>query len=126
MLSYEKGDHSIMESCDVRIKKLIKEKKTTKSEFAEKIDVSYSIVCQYMNGTRHPSRKVLQRMSEYFDADVDYIEGRQDIRRRMNIETVFEKNKKFTPEEIEIISLYRLSEPNIQEAIRVLLKIKKG
>ena len=61
-----------------RIKQLRKQKGLTQKEMAEAVGVGVSTVAMWESGTRTPSFKLLNDLSDLFDKSIDYILGTSD------------------------------------------------
>jgi len=83
-----------------RIKCLREEKSMTQVRLSIELSVSQETISAYEIGKHYPSVKSLLRMSELFDASIDYIMGLTSIRK-----TVAEKI--LSDDEVRLISLYR-------------------
>lgn len=83
-----------------RIKELREEKGMTQVRLSIELEVTQETVSAYEIGKHKPSVKSLKRMSELFDASMDYIMGMNPVR-RMIIE------KGLPDDEARLLSLYR-------------------
>lgn len=104
-----------------RIKELRLEKHYSMEQLAQKIGVGKSSICQYESGLRTPSTEVQEALSDFFNVDVDYLMGRTDIKRRVDLEG-FIKNS-ISSDEINFIKAYRNAPKTTKIAINVLLGI---
>ena len=52
---------------------LINRKHLSKTEFAEKVGITYRGLANYLNGSRKPKRDVLERISEELGTSVDFL-----------------------------------------------------
>ncbi len=52
---------------------LISRKEMSKTEFAEKIGITYRGLANYLNGSRKPKKEVLERISEELGTSVDFL-----------------------------------------------------
>ncbi len=52
---------------------LISRKQMSKTEFAEKIGITYRGLANYLNGSRKPKKEVLERISEELGTSVDFL-----------------------------------------------------
>jgi transcriptional regulator with XRE-family HTH domain len=76
---YNSGGERIMDKNE-RIKTLRKKIKLTQSEFAKKIGVTESAICNYENGKRAISEQTLRSISREFNVNIVWLEtGKGDI-----------------------------------------------
>ncbi|MCM1334586.1 MAG: helix-turn-helix domain-containing protein [Bacteroides sp.] len=52
---------------------LIERKNISKTDFAEKIGITYRGLANYLNGTRKPKKDVLARIAEELETSVDFL-----------------------------------------------------
>ncbi len=52
---------------------LISRKQMSKTEFAEKIGITYRGLANYLNGSRKPKKEVLEKISEELGTSVDFL-----------------------------------------------------
>ena len=64
-------------------KERLKELRTTRGysqvSLADALGVSKSIIGAYETGDRMPSREALEALADFFNVDIDYLLGKQDI-----------------------------------------------
>ncbi len=65
-----------------RIISLRMEKGMTQGQLAEALDISSSSIGMYEQGRRKPSYELLEKISDYFNVDMDYLMGRSDIKNK--------------------------------------------
>ena len=77
-----------------RIKQLREEFNFTQQELADKLGLKgKSSIAMYENGSRKPSFKILNQLTELFSCSADYLMGKTNYRELVNYETVeFSKN----------------------------------
>lgn len=63
-----------------RLKQLRAEFKLTQEQLGKKINVTKVSVSGYESGNRKPDIDTLQRLSDFFQVNVDYLLGKTDIR----------------------------------------------
>ncbi len=83
-----------------RIKELREEKSMTQVRLSIELEVTQETVSAYEIGKHYPSAKSLIRMSELFDASIDYILGLSPLRK-----VILEKG--LPNDEVRLLSLYR-------------------
>ena len=83
-----------------RIKELRENKGMTQVRLSIELAVSQETVSAYEKGKHYPSVEVLLKLSDIFDASIDYILGLSDVKK-------LPPTSDFKPEELNIISLYR-------------------
>ncbi|MFZ2354115.1 helix-turn-helix domain-containing protein [Paucilactobacillus nenjiangensis] len=64
-----------------RIKELRKEKGLTLDELSEAIKIPRATISRYENGNSEPKLETWQKLADYFDVIVGYIQGVSDIKR---------------------------------------------
>lgn len=62
-----------------RIKELRQENNLTLRQLGEKLDMKNSTLSQYETGKRHPRFEVWQKIADYFDVSVPYLQGYAEI-----------------------------------------------
>lgn len=79
-----------------RLKTLRKEKGLTQKQIADHFNTSPQSYAQWEKGTRTPSQKSLEKLSDFFDVSVDYLLGRTEnqsnITNTGNNSIVFQEN----------------------------------
>jgi transcriptional regulator with XRE-family HTH domain len=83
-----------------RIKELREEKSMTQVRLSIELEVTQETVSAYEIGKHYPSAKSLMRMSELFDASMDYIMGLSPVRKMIT-------EKSLPDDESRLLSLYR-------------------
>lgn len=61
-----------------RIRQLRIENGINQSEFAKKMKVANSTMCNYENGTREPDYEIACKMADYFKVSLDFLLGRDN------------------------------------------------
>ena len=62
----------------VGLKKIRKQKKLNQLKVALDLKISREVLSHYENGKRSPDLQMLRKLSEYFDASIDYlVNGRE-------------------------------------------------
>ena len=62
----------------VGLKKIGKQKKLNQLKVALDLNISREVLSHYENGKRSPDLQMLRKLSEYFDASIDYlVNGRE-------------------------------------------------
>ncbi len=118
-----------MAKFSIRLKALRAEKEISQQELANIIGVSKSSINMYERGEREPSFETLESVADYFNVDMDYLMGRQDIPRKIDLshfKTDFVSDMshyfKLTDHENNVISAYR-NQPEMQPAVDRILGI---
>jgi transcriptional regulator with XRE-family HTH domain len=83
-----------------RIKELREEKNMTQIRLSTELEVSQETVSAYEIGKHYPSVKSLMKMSELFNASMDYIMGINPVR-----DALLEKH--LPDDEVKLLQLYR-------------------
>ena len=94
-----------------RIKQLREEFNFTQQELAEKLGKVKSTIAMYENGSRKPSFKVLNQLTELFSCSADYLMGKTNFREAINYETVEFSKAKI----LEALEIVRKGKPNTIE-----------
>ncbi|QZY56675.1 helix-turn-helix domain-containing protein [Crassaminicella profunda] len=63
-----------------RLKTIREEKKITREELANKLNISYSAVSKYETNVRFPDKETLKKITNFLDVSVDYLLGRTKIK----------------------------------------------
>ena len=72
-----------------RLRCLRDEKGLTRKAFSELTGISDSSINMYERGEREPSLETLEIFADFFNVDMDYLLGRQDIQRTVDITAFF-------------------------------------
>lgn len=91
-----------------RIKDLREEKAMTQVRLSIELEVTQETVSAYEIGKHYPSVKSLMRMSELFDASMDYIMGLSPVRKIL-------LEKGLPDDEVRLLSLYRKLDATCRE-----------
>ena len=73
-----------------RLKGLREEAGLTQKELAEIIGVTRPTMTNYENGDRYPKREILESIMDYFNVDQAYIDGKQEIKRLVDLTGTYE------------------------------------
>lgn len=68
-----------------RLKLLRAQKQISQQELANIIGISKSSINMYERGEREPGFETFEAIADYFNVDTDYLLGRQDIERKIDI-----------------------------------------
>lgn len=74
-----------MANFSTRLKELRKEKDLSQQELANIIKISKSSVNMYERGEREPGFETMESFADFFNVDMDYLMGRQDIKRAIDV-----------------------------------------
>lgn len=85
--------------------------------------IAKSSISQYETGHRTPSNSTQEALADVFNVDIDYLMGRTDIRRRIDIEGSIQEE--INSKEIEMIKAFRIADTQTQKAICTLLGIEQ-
>lgn len=105
-----------------RLKQLRKEKKLTREQLAEKLDITYYALSKYETGDRQPDYQTLKKIADFFDVSTDYLLGRSDDP-RLTAEQEKEVYREF--EEIKAM-IEKLPEEKKKRILQRLLDFTKG
>ncbi len=113
------------------LSRLIKERKISQSTLARDLGIHRQKIYNWLNSVSGPSRADLQRVAQYFGVTVDYLLSETEDEEMVIINTgnLAAHNSKIsvgetlTPQETEIIRIYRSLSP--KEQARFLLDLYK-
>ena len=109
----------------IRFKTLRAEKGLSQQILSDKLKISKNSINMYERGEREPSFTTLISIADFFDVDIDYLLGRQDKKRKIDIlinTPDSNHNNVLTKREYGIIAAYR-SQTEMQPAVDRLLGI---
>ena len=109
-----------------RLKELRLEKDLTQPAFGKIFNVEKGTVSNWENENRFPDKNTLKALADYFDVSLDYLLGRSDIRKPLNIDPLFQgaggekfsetvetiaahlesKDKEITPKKMKLLKSY--------------------
>lgn len=102
-----------MENTGTIIKQLRKEHHLTQEELGQIVGVQKSAIAKYEAGKiKNLKRETIERMSDLFGVLPSYIMGISESRVRL------------TDEESSLIIAFRKADPDLQKAIRLMLKVE--
>lgn len=102
-----------MENTGTIIKKLRKEHHLTQEELGRIVGVQKSAIAKYEKGIiQNLKRNTIEKMADHFGVLPSYIMGISEDRVRL------------TDEESSLIIAFRKADPDIQKAIRLMLKVE--
>lgn len=115
-----------------RIIELRLSKNLTQSELAKQLDMSASSIGMYEQGRRKPSFEQLEKIADFFNVDMDYLIGRNNIKNKYllsktsetNTDSVLEKEEESINKEQE--SLNKISDFLKKNSDVTLSEIKRG
>lgn len=87
-----------------RIIELRLSKGLTQNELAKELNLSPSSIGMYEQGRRKPSFELLEKISDYFNVDMDYLMGRSEIKNKYQLEKKKEGFPNSIPE-VEFMSI---------------------
>lgn len=68
------------------IKDLRSQRNLTQEGLAQEMGVSKSSVAMWETGNRFPSKEIYEQLADFFNADIDFLYGRTDIRKAHHFE----------------------------------------
>ncbi|MBS3885582.1 MAG: helix-turn-helix transcriptional regulator [Dethiobacter sp.] len=95
------------------------EKKMTKKEVADALQIDQSTYGKYELGKREPDAATLLKLADLFEVSVDYILGRTDIKTPVETIAAHHDGEDWTDEELEDIE-------NFKEFVRMRREQKKN
>lgn len=111
-----------------RLKFLRTDRDLTRLALSKLIGVSHSSINMYERGEREPNLETLEAIADYFNVDMDYLLGRQDIPRivdlsnRLSVDTSSNLIS-LTSHEHDVITSYR-NQPDTQPAVDRILGVE--
>lgn len=104
-----------------RLKKLRLEKSLGQKELAEMLDVGRNTVSMWESGLRYPSRERMEKLSDIFNCDVDYLYCKSNVRQKARIDK--DGNMLFAISEPEaiLVEKYRNADEDTQRMVNRLL-----
>ncbi|RXZ69816.1 helix-turn-helix domain-containing protein [Fusobacterium necrophorum] len=103
-----------------RIILLRQEKNMTQGELAKALNMAPSSIGMYEQGRRKPSYELLEKISDYFNVDMDYLMGRSDIKNRYQAGLKYDWEEEPIKTIDPIIEEYKLSPEEIIEFEKVM------
>lgn len=102
-----------MENTGMIIKQLRKEHHLTQEQLGQIVGVQKSAIAKYEAGKiKNLKRETIEKMSDLFGVLPSYIMG------------ISEERVRLTDEESSLIIAFRKADPDIQKAIRLMLKVE--
>lgn len=102
-----------MENTGTIIKQLRKERHLTQEQLGQIVGVQKSAIAKYERGIIvNLKRDTIEKMADYFGVLPSYIMGMSEERVRL------------TDEETSLIIAFRKADPDLQKAIRLMLKVE--
>ena len=93
-----------------RLKQLRMESDLTQTELAEKLQMSKGTIGNYESGSREPNLDTLEAIADFFNVDLDYLQGRTNSR------------PEFSFEEQWLISCFRNADEETRTGIKLILR----
>ncbi len=100
------------------VKRLRRELGISQQKLADAIMVSQQSINKYENHDVEPDIQTLTRLADFFDTSIDYVVGRTDIRRKIEITETFHLNA----QEAEILESFRTLDIVGRDCIHVVAK----
>lgn len=91
-----------------RLFELMKEKKITATALSAATGISSGNISDWKHGKSAPSRAALQKLAQFLDVSIEYLEGATDVRKPMTQDNISEADNK-------ILTLYHQLPPELQE-----------
>lgn len=109
-----------------RLKSLREDADLSQKELAKALGVSPSTIGMYESGKRTPDSEMLTRICDFFNITVDYLLGRSNVKKTLNIDPLFQgaggekfseavetiaahlesKDKEITPKKMKLLKRY--------------------
>jgi len=100
------------------VKRLRRELGISQQKLADAIMVSQQSINKYENHDVEPDIQTLTRLADFFDTSIDYVVGRTDIRRKIEITETFHLNA----QEAEILDDFRMLDAVGKDCICIVAK----
>lgn len=110
-------------TCEIpdRLHDLMRNKHCSLKELAKETGISYSAIVMYCRGERHPSRKNQEILADYFNCDIDYLMGRSDVKRSVDLQGVIDNS--ISSEEVGLLAAYRKAPIKDKTLINIILNL---
>ncbi|SHJ71351.1 Helix-turn-helix [Anaerobranca californiensis DSM 14826] len=96
-----------------RLRELRKEKKINQLKLAMDLNITQASISKYEMGKREPSLEVLEKLSDYFGVSTDYLIGKTNVRKNLDVKSLKEdeinlviKYQQLTDKEKEMVQNY--------------------
>lgn len=99
------------------LKKLREEAHISQKLLADAIGVSQQSINKYENHNIEPDIETLVRISDYFNTSIDYLVGRTDIRRKIEIVHSYELNNR----ESKMLNGYRKLNSRQKQSVDLII-----
>lgn len=86
-----------------RINQLLKVRKISRKEIAEKLNISYSAVSKYITNQRTPDAATLKEIAELLEVSTDYLLGRNTDGQAADPACLFDQAEKLDETDFDII-----------------------
>ncbi|MCF2673350.1 helix-turn-helix domain-containing protein [Fusobacterium varium] len=90
-----------------RLVLLRKEKGLTQDALAENLSVAKSTISMYEKGNRMPSYKMIEKIADFFNVDIDYLMAKSNVKRKEEIEKYFIKDHSISRKQMELANRIR-------------------
>jgi transcriptional regulator with XRE-family HTH domain len=128
----------------IRVKQLREEKNLSLRQLSKITDISPSALHSYEVGTREPSYKSLEALSDVFNCDIDYLLGRTSVKNKTASELGYaslsefymnsgNKDKKIPPEEStlsegekDLLELFRRIPEDQRKLVLQMIQVALG
>lgn len=104
---------------------LRKEKEYSQLDIAKMLNVSKSTVGMWELGQRMPQRATLESIADIFNVDMDYLCGRQEIKKKIGFSEngeMYVNVPEYDPDTIEIIDLLGKIKPEQKQTVLAMLR----
>lgn len=102
-----------------RIRELRKERKLTTEQLSKMTGLSRSVISCWETGIRTPSYRNQEVMADIFNVDIDYLMGKSDVRRSVDLQSVVDG--KISSMDVELVQKIKDAPDYIKRAILILL-----
>lgn len=99
------------------LKKLREEARVSQKMLADAIGVSQQSINKYENHNIEPDIETLCRIADYFNTSVDFLVGRTELRRRVEIVHAYELNSR----ESTMLEGYRKLDPRQKQSVDLII-----
>lgn len=100
----------------------------TQQEVADRLGIHKQTVSQYERAVRKPSFEMIEKLADLFNVDLNYLLGFTDHVTRLSGDQTDPADSsgayvKATTEELQLLRAYRHTTPEIQTAIKAILRL---
>lgn len=95
------------------------------TQIAKRLNVSQATVAMWENGKRMPSLEKMEEIADFFNVDIDYLYGRQDVRKKISFNNdgdMYVNIPEYDNDTMEIVSLLGKITPEQKQTVLAMLR----